>query len=224
MHVFGHPVHIAEIAALCAEHNIELVEDAAEALGSYVGDRHIGTFGKVSAFSFNGNKIMTTGGGGMIVTDDDDLAQWIRHITTTAKLPHAWEYTHDEVAFNYRMPNLNAALGCAQLEQLPDFLASHRATAMAYKAFFSGRNDAGFIDEPDGCQSNFWLNGILLGSREERDAFLEATNGAQVMTRPIWRLMNKLPMYADCQNDGLEEAEWLEDRVVNLPSTARSTR
>jgi len=223
MHVFGHPVRIYDIAAICAEHNIVLVEDAAEALGSYAGDKHIGTFGKVSAFSFNGNKIMTTGGGGMVVTDDDELASWIRHITTTAKVPHAWEYSHDEIGYNYRMPNLNAALGCAQLEQLPIFLKSHRATAMAYKKFFQSRNDADFIDEPPGCTSNFWLNAIILKDRAERDAFLEYSNGNKVMTRPIWTLMNKLPMYAHCQHDGLAISEWLEDRVVNIPSTARKT-
>ncbi|RMF12232.1 MAG: LegC family aminotransferase [Alphaproteobacteria bacterium] len=221
MHVFGHPVRIREIADICTEHHIVLVEDAAEALGSFVDGRHVGTFGMVSAFSFNGNKIITTGGGGMVVTDDDNVADWVRHITTTAKLPHAWNYAHDSIAFNYRMPNLNAALGCAQLEQLPRFLASHRATAAAYRDFFANRNDATFVDEPSGCKSNFWLNAIMLGNRTERDAFLEATHGNAVMTRPIWNLMNRLPMYAGCQNDGLKVAQWLEDRVVNLPSTAR---
>ena len=221
MHVFGHPLRIQEIADICDAHNIALVEDAAEALGSYVGDRHIGTFGKASAFSFNGNKIMTTGGGGMVVTNDDECAAWIRHITTTAKTPHAWEYAHDEVGYNYRMPNLNAALGCAQLEQLPTLLESHRTTARAYKEFFKSRNDAEFVDEPAGCISNFWLNAILLKDRTERDTFLEFTNGNKVMTRPIWTLMNKLPMYATCQHDGLEVSQWLEDRVVNIPSTAK---
>ena len=218
MHTFGHPVRIDEIAAICAEWGIPLVEDAAESLGSYFRGRHTGTFGRLGVFSFNGNKIITTGGGGMIVTDDEDLARQAKHLTTTAKLPHAYEYVHDELGYNFRMPNLNAALGCAQMEQLPGFLAVKREIAGRY-ADFCLAHGVEFVCEPDGARSNYWLNAIVLNDLADRDAFLKATNDQGVMTRPIWRLLSELPMYAGCWNDGLAVSRWLEERVVNLPSS-----
>jgi len=218
MHTFGHPARIDEIAAICQGWGIALVEDAAESLGSDFQGRHTGTFGRLGVFSFNGNKIITTGGGGMIVTDDEELAARAKHLTTTAKVPHPYEYVHDELGYNFRMPNLNAALGCAQMEQLPGFLAAKREIADRYATFFADR-DAEFIREPDNARSNYWLNAIILKDRAERDAFLKETNEQGVMTRPIWALMNELPMYAGCQTDGLEVSKWLEDRVVNLPSS-----
>jgi aminotransferase in exopolysaccharide biosynthesis len=218
MHTFGHPARIDEIAELCAEWRIPLVEDAAESLGSWYKGQHTGTFGRVGVFSFNGNKIVTTGGGGMIVSDDEELARRAKHLTTTAKVPHAYEYVHDELGFNFRMPNLNAALGCAQMDQLEGFLAAKREVMERYRAFFDGAG-VEFVTEPDGARSNYWLNAIIVESREARDAFLEATNEQGVMTRPIWRLMSELPMYADCQHDGLKVSKWLEERVVCLPSS-----
>ncbi len=218
MHTFGHPARIDEIAAICAEWGIPLVEDAAESLGSYYKSRHTGGFGRLGVFSFNGNKIVTTGGGGMIVTDDAELAVQAKHLTTTAKVPHPYEYVHDELGYNFRMPNLNAALGCAQMEQLPGFLATKRKIAEQY-AQFCAEHGLEFVREPEGAQSNYWLNAIILGSRDERDRFLKETNDQGIMTRPIWRLMSELPMYADCQRDGLEMSKWLEERVVNLPSS-----
>lgn len=218
MHTFGHPVRIDEIAAICSEWGILLVEDAAESLGSFFKDRHTGTFGRLGVFSFNGNKIITTGGGGMIVTDDEGLARRAKHLTTTAKVPHAYEYVHDELGYNFRMPNLNAALGCAQMDQLLGFLVAKREVAKRYADFCAGHGIE-FVDEPAGARSNYWLNTIILDSKAERDAFLEDTNAQGIMTRPIWRLMNELPMYARCQHDGLAMSQWLADRVVNLPSS-----
>ena len=218
MHTFGHPLHIEEIVSICQKHNIAVVEDAAESLGSYVGEKHTGTFGLLGAISFNGNKVMTTGGGGIILTNDDTLAAKAKHITTQAKMPHAWEYNHDEIGYNYRMPNLNAALGCAQLEQLPGFLEKKRALSTKYIEVCKGIG-LNFVAERQGTKSNYWLNAIILEDRQERDAFLKTTNEQGIATRPIWKLMNKLPMYSNCQTDELENAMWLEDRVVNLPST-----
>ena len=218
MHTFGLPCRIAEIAEICAEFGVPLIEDTAESLGSYVGMRHTGTFGKLAAFSFNGNKIITTGGGGMIVTDDGELAVRAKHLTTTAKRPHAYEFFHDETGYNYRLPNLNAALGVAQMEALPEMLKIKAEVAACYRDFCA-RHGLTFIDARAGTTANFWLNAILLEDRAARDALLEESNAAGVMTRPIWRLMTELPMYADCQNDGLENARWLVDRVVNLPSS-----
>lgn len=218
MHTFGIPCRIAEIAEICDEFGITLIEDTAESLGSFVGERHTGTFGTMAAFSFNGNKIITTGGGGVIVTNDAQLAARAKHLTTTAKLPHPYEFYHDEIGFNYRLPNLNAALGVAQMEMLPKMLEIKAEVADRYRQFCAV-NGLQFIDAPEGTAPNFWLNAIVLGSRAERDALLEATNAAGVMTRPIWRLMNELPMYEHCQNDGLENSRWLVDRVVNLPSS-----
>lgn len=218
MHTFGLPLRIAEIASVCEEFGIPLIEDAAESLGSYVGSRHTGTFGQLATLSFNGNKIITTGGGGMILTDDEELARRAKHLTTTAKVPHPWEFSHDEVGYNYRLPNLNAALGCAQMEKLPTILAIKAEVADRYRQFCAA-NDLHFVDAPVGTTPNFWLNAITLEDRSARDAFLAASNAAGVMTRPIWRLMSELPMYNDCQNDGLENSRWLADRVVNLPSS-----
>ena len=218
MHTFGIPCRITEIVAICDEYNIPVVEDAAESLGSYVGKRHTGTFGKLATLSFNGNKVITTGGGGMIITDDEALAKHAKHLTTTAKVPHPYEFVHDEVGYNYRLPNLNAALGCAQLEKLPKMLAIKADIASRYAAFF---NDAGFyfVAAPEGSTSNYWLNAIVLDSKTERDAFLHYANSRDVMARPIWCLMSRLAMFKDCQHDGLANSQWLEARVVNLPSS-----
>jgi len=218
MHTFGLPCRIEAIAALCHEYGIALVEDAAESLGSYVGGQHTGTFGKLATLSFNGNKVITTGGGGMIITDDEELAIRAKHITTTAKIPHPYEFVHDMTAYNYRMPNLNAALGCAQMEELPRFLKIKGDVARRYGEFFDAQG-VSFMRSPAGTTSNYWLNAIVLDSLAERDAFLEYTNAQGVMTRPIWRLMTRLEMYKGCQHDGLENSRWLEDRVVNLPSS-----
>ncbi len=218
MHSFGFPCRVAEVVTLCEQHGVPVVEDAAESLGSRVGGRHTGTFGRLGTVSFNGNKILTTGGGGMILTDDAALAARARHLTTTAKQPHAWEFVHDEVGYNYRMPNLNAALGCAQLERFPEILAAKRAVAGRY-ANVAAQHGLELACERRGTIANHWLNTLVLGSREERNAFLKASNAAGVMTRPVWRLMNRLAMFSDCQHDGLANSKWLEERVVNLPSS-----
>ena len=218
MHTFGHSCRIDEIKEICDTWNISLVEDAAESLGSYYKEKHTGTFGKVGAFSFNGNKIITSGGGGVIITDDEVLAKRAKHITTTAKIPHPFEYVHDEIGFNYRMPNINAALLLAQLEQLDTFLEAKRKLALKYKEFFS-INDITFIEEPKNSKSNYWLQAVLLKDKSQRDEFLEFTNKNAVMTRPIWRLMNELEMFKDCQKDDLKNSKFLEERVVNIPSS-----
>jgi len=210
MHSFGFPLRIAEIVAVCDEFGIAVVEDTAESLGSWVGDRHTGTFGRLATLSFNGNKVITTGGGGMIVTDDEALAKRAKHLTTTAKIPHPYEFVHDEIGYNYRLPNLNAALGCAQMERLPAMLAIKAEVAVRYRAFFAGTG-VRFVEPLPDTTANWWLNAIV--------DFLQYTNAQGVMTRPIWRLMPRLAMYADCQHDGLENSYWLEARVVNLPSS-----
>jgi perosamine synthetase len=217
MHVFGHPVRIDQIKSICANYNIVLVEDAAESIGSLFGEKHTGTFGKLGILSFNGNKIITTGGGGMILTDDDELGGKAKHLSTTAKSPHPWNYIHDYVGFNYRLPNINAALGCAQMEQLTGFIDNKRKLAAQYKDFFSSIGIP-FITESEGCRSNYWLNAIILKNHEERDAFLEYSNTHGVMTRPIWTLIPRLKMYKYSQTDGLRNARWLEDRAVCIPS------
>ena len=218
MHTFGFPCRIAEIAEICADWNIALIEDAAESLGSYAGGRHTGTFASMATLSFNGNKVITTGGGGMIITDDSELAKRAKYITTTAKVPHPYEFVHDEIGYNYRMPNLNAALGCAQMERLDEFLLIKAQLAGQWATFFNKRG-ADFVRAIDGNKANHWLNTIILDSRQDRDEFLKLTNDNNVMTRPIWTLMSKLPMFQDCQTDGLENSLWLEDRVVNIPSS-----
>jgi perosamine synthetase len=219
MHTFGLPCRVEEIEQICQEFNIPLVEDAAESLGSYFNGRHTGTFGKVGTISFNGNKTITTGGGGMIITNDLDLARRAKHITTTAKIAHPYEFIHSEVAYNYRLPNINAALGCAQMEFLSSQLKSKREIASEYSNFFSDTN-LQFVKEIDGGHSNYWLNAIVLEDRPQRDLFLKNLNDAGVMSRPIWQLMNKLQMFKSCQAADLSHAIWLEDRVVNIPSSA----
>jgi perosamine synthetase len=221
MHTFGHPCRIEELCALAEEWGIPVVEDAAEALGSKSDGRHCGTFGTLGIYSFNGNKTITCGGGGAIVTDDEALADRAKHLTTTAKVPHRWEFVHDEIGYNYRMPNLNAALACAQLEQLDRLLADKRELASEYRSFFLDCDWADFMDEPSGCSSNFWLNAVLLRDQGARNRFLEESNKAGIMTRPVWRLMNKLEMFKDCQCGSLDNARWLEERVVNIPSSVR---
>ena len=218
MHTFGHPCHIDDIARVCEQYNIPLVEDAAESIGSTYKDRHTGLWGKLSALSFNGNKVITTGGGGMILTQDEELAKLAKHITTTAKVPHRWEYNHDYTGYNYRLTNLAAALGLGQIEQCDYFIERKRELVEKYKAFFADK-DIEFFTEPEDCRSNYWLNAVILKDRAERDAFLTFTNDHGVMTRPIWVLNNKLDMYKGCQCADLSNAEWLEDRVVNIPST-----
>ena len=220
MHTFGHPCKIDEIAVICDEYNIALVEDAAESLGSYYKGQHMGTFGKLAAFSFNGNKTITTGGGGMIITDDEALAKHAKHLTTTAKVPHPYEYTHDEIGYNYRLPNLNAALGCAQMETLNTILKNKRELASQYIEFFLKQN-IDFATELQDTKVNYWLNAIILKDKDERDLFLKETNDNEVMTRPIWALMNKLDMFKECQCASLSNALWLEERVVNIPSGVR---
>lgn len=221
MHTFGHPVHIDDLVVLCREFHIELVEDAAESVGSLCHAKHTGTFGKIGVLSFNGNKTITTGGGGMLLFQDSELGEYAKHLTTQSKVPHRWRFIHDHVGYNYRMPNVNAALGCAQLEQLEEFVANKRKTAEAYKSFFTDRNDVQFFCEPEGARSNYWLNAILLKDASVRDAFLESTNGAGIATRPVWELMNHLPMFDQCQCGDLTNAEMLASRLVNLPSGVR---
>ncbi len=221
MHTFGLPCRIEQIATICQEFNVPLVEDAAESLGSYFKGRHTGTFGRVGTLSFNGNKTITTGGGGMIITNDADLARRAKHITTTAKITHPYEFIHDEVGYNYRLPNLNAALGCAQMESLALQLKSKREIAVEYENFFSG-TDLRLAKEINGGHSNYWLNALVLKDRLQRDFYLNSLNDAGVMCRPIWRLMNKLAMFKDCQSEDLSNVMWLEDRVINIPSSARS--
>jgi len=219
MHTLGHPVRIKELCAVCDAWGLVLVEDAAESLGSYVDGRHTGTFGRLGVFSFNGNKVITTGGGGMIVTDDEALAKRAKHLTTTAKKPHPWAFEHDEVGFNYRLPNLNAAFGVAQMERLPNLLESKRGVAERYVQWCEAHGWS-FVHEPSGARSNYWLNALRLQDVATRDAFLAATNQAGVMTRPLWTPMHRLPMYADCPCGPLLVTEALADTLVNIPSSA----
>ncbi|MBQ6275450.1 MAG: LegC family aminotransferase [Bacteroidales bacterium] len=221
MHTFGHPVRIVEIADICAEYHIELVEDAAESIGSKYKGIHTGLFGKVGALSFNGNKTITTGGGGMLLFMDEELGALAKHLTTQAKVPHRWEFRHDHIGYNYRMPNINAALGCAQLEHLDEYIADKRGTAKAYEEFFKNVNDIEFFTEPADSFSNYWLNAVILKDRDAQQNFLQETNDNGVMTRPIWELMNRLPMFEKCQHDSLANTIWFADRVVNIPSSVR---
>lgn len=218
MHTFGLPGRIEALRDICAKWDIALIEDAAESIGSRIGTRHTGTFGLVGAFSFNGNKTVTSGGGGCIVTDDEELGRRAKHLTTTAKVPHAWDFQHDEVGYNYRLPNLNAALACAQLEQLPAFLKNKRATATRY-ADYCAKEGITFLGERPGTTSNHWLNCVQTGSRNERDAVLAYSHAQGVMARPAWILMPALPAFADCFSGPLENARWLVDRLVTIPSS-----
>jgi len=218
MHTFGHPCRIDEIKEICDMYHVFLIEDAAESFGSLYKGKHTGTFGQMAAFSFNGNKIITSGGGGCIITNDKILAKKAKHLTTTAKVPHKWEFIHDMVGYNYRMPNLNAALAVAQLENVDDFINNKRKLASSYKEFFSTQEPT-FFKEPEHSKSNYWLNTIFLKNKDQRDKFLEETNTCGVMTRPIWTLMNKLPMFEHAQCDDLVNSKWLNDRVVNIPSS-----
>lgn len=219
MHTFGHPCRIDEIINIASEYGLPVVEDSAESLGSKYKGKHTGTFGIMGILSFNGNKIVTSGGGGAILTNDEELAKKAKYITTTAKIPHRWEYYHDILGYNYRMPNINAALLLGQLENLEKFIKIKRDLAMIYNKFFEGIG-VKFILEPEDAFSNYWLNAIVLNNRLERDGFLEHTNNNEVMTRPCWVLLNKLPMYKACYTFESKVAEYLEDRIVNIPSGA----
>ena len=221
MHTFGHPVRIEELANICAEWHIELVEDAAESIGSKYKGIHTGLFGKVGALSFNGNKTITTGGGGMLLFNDEELASLAKHLTTQAKVPHRWEFKHDHIGYNYRMPNINASLGCSQLEHLDEYIADKRATAKAYEEFFRNVDEVDFFTEPADSFSNYWLNVVILKDKDAQQKFLQETNDNGVMTRPIWELMNRLPMFEHCQHDSLRNTIWFADRVVNIPSSVR---
>jgi aminotransferase in exopolysaccharide biosynthesis len=217
MHTLGHACHMDDLVQICQEWGLPVVEDAAESLGSYYQGRHTGTFGLLGVFSFNGNKVVTTGGGGMIVTDDDTLAKRAKHLTTTAKVPHHWEFFHDELGYNFRLPNLNAALGVAQMENLPRFLTFKRELAVRYQQFFETMGIC-FVHQPSCGMSNYWLNALVLEDERQRDAFLQSTNEAGVMTRCLWRPMHMLDMYQHCQRDSLVMTDQLYQRVVNIPS------
>lgn len=218
MHTFGHAARIDEIKSICDKHHIILIEDAAEAIGSSYKGKSLGTFGLMGTFSFNGNKTITTGGGGAVITDDEDLADKLKHLSTQAKIPHKWNYVHDQVGYNYRMPNLNAALGLAQMENLEFILIQKRKLASAYQEFFSS-SDMNFFEERADEKSNFWLNAVILENNEQQQTFLTELNEAGVMCRPIWELMTEMVMFKDCQKTNLDNATWLSQRVVNIPSS-----
>ena len=220
MHSYGHPCRIDEIEKILKKYHIFLIEDAAESLGSFYKNKHTGTFGQLGVISFNGNKIVTAGGGGCIITNNKILAKKAKHITTTAKIPHQWDFNHDMIGYNYRMPNLNAALLVAQLENLDNFIIDKRNLAKEYENFFKNL-DIGFFKEPKDSKSNYWLNCIILKNKNQRNKFLECSNTAGIMTRPIWVLMNKLTMFKDSQSGVLKNSEWLYDHVVNIPSSVR---
>lgn len=223
MHVFGHPCDLDPLAALAERWDLVLIEDAAESLGAHYKGRHTGNVGHVAALSFNGNKVVTTGGGGAVLTNDPVLGKRAKHLTTTARVPHRWNFLHDEVGYNYRLPNLNAALGCAQLENLPSFIARKRQLAARYEAAFAGVTGLRFLREPEGTQGNYWLNAIVLDPAQaaQRDDLLAALNDAGYMSRPLWTLMHRLPMYAACPRMLLPTAESLEARVINIPSSPK---
>lgn len=222
MHTFGHPAQITAIVQICTDHHIAVVEDAAESLGSTYQGKQTGTFGLLGTYSFNGNKTITCGGGGMVVTNDEQLGKLGKHLTTQAKVPHRWEFNHDQTGYNYRLPNLNAAMACAQMEQLDGFIANKRQLAGFYESFFQ-TTPYSFVQQPADSQSNFWLNAILLNDRRERDEFLEYTNSKGIMTRPAWTLLTKLPMLSHCLHDDITNAQYIEDRLVNIPSSVRLT-
>jgi len=222
MHTFGHPVDLDSLVGVCQRFNITLIEDAAESLGSFYKGRHTGQTGLLSALSFNGNKTITTGGGGTILTNDEELGRLAKHITTTAKVPHRWSFNHDMIGYNYRMPNINAALGCAQLEKLTDFLAAKRFLAGLYSEAFAGITGVRFFSEPDNSRSNYWLNAIILDEdyAKQRDNVLACLNDAGYMSRPAWTLMHRLPMFCHCPQMKLDVAESLEQRLINIPSSS----
>jgi dTDP-4-amino-4,6-dideoxygalactose transaminase len=222
MHTFGHPSDIEGLLAIAHDFRLALVEDAAESLGSYYSGRHTGTFGLMGTLSFNGNKTITTGGGGAILTNDPELARRAKHLTTTAKLPHAWEYRHDEIAYNYRLPNLNAALGCAQLEQLPAMLVAKRELYKRYETAFLPLAGVKLVGEPEACKSNFWLQTLMLDNDQthQRDAILQATNKAGFMTRPVWVLMHELTQFGDCPRMEMAGAAQLAKCLINIPSSS----
>ena len=222
MHTFGHPVELDELKDICKRWNLCLVEDAAESLGSYYKGQHTGTVGDFAALSFNGNKIITTGGGGMLLANSEAAGNRAKHLTTTAKVPHPYEFYHDEAGFNYRMPNLNAALGCAQLESLPRFLTQKRALAVHYQQFFSG-SDLQFVQEPDYACSNYWLNAVICPDKDSREQLLKTTNKENIMTRPVWQLMHRLPMFKNAMRGPLSHSEMIESRLINLPSSPTTT-
>jgi len=219
MHTFGFPSRLDEITKICQQYRIALVEDAAESLGSYYKGKHTGILGKTAAISFNGNKIITTGGGGMVLTNDTEIAKRTKHVTTTAKVPHKWAFEHDEVGYNYRLPNLNAALGVAQMESLPDFLSEKRTIAMAYQQWGS-ENGVQFVQEPINTQSNYWLNTLITEDKCKRDEWLQQTNDLGVMTRPAWRPMHQLGMNKDALCTDLINTNHLYERLINVPSSA----
>ena len=220
MHTFGHPCNIEELMAIAYDYKLKFVEDSAESLGSFYKGRHTGTFGLLGIISFNGNKLITTGGGGAILTNDKIIANRIKHLTTTAKIPHPWNYDHDEIGYNFRMPNINAALGCAQFEQLDKFLASKRRLYYKYKKVFDEISEVKLINEPSNCQSNFWLQTLILteSNANQKEDILKATNELGLMTRPAWKLINQLKPYQNCQTAPLPKALSLSKRIINIPS------
>jgi len=221
MHTFGLPLYIDELVEVCNKYNIPIIEDAAESLGSYYKGKHTGTFGLLGTFSFNGNKTVTSGGGGAIVTDDEELAKRAKHLSTQAKIPHKWEYKHDHIGYNYRMPNLNAALACAQLEQLDFYVENKRELSNLYFDFFKNKKNITLVREKKNTKANYWLNAVLLEDKKARDEFLNFTNTNGIMTRPVWGLMNNLEMFKKSPKADLTNAEWLEERVVNITSSVR---
>jgi perosamine synthetase len=223
MHTFGHPVDLNPLVEICSRYKLELLEDAAESIGSYYRGRHTGNLGKLAVLSFNGNKTITTGGGGAILTNAETLGKMAKHLTTTAKIPHKWAFSHDQVGYNYRLPNINAALGCAQLEELPAFLKTKRKLAQNYRKAFEGTGGVRFFTEPDFAKSNYWLNVLLLDEvfADQRDILLEMTNNAGIMTRPAWTLMHRLPMFKECPKMDLNVAESLERTLINIPSSPK---
>lgn len=221
MHVFGHPAKIEQINNICRKWHIKIIEDAAESLGSYYKDQHTGTFSDFGTLSFNGNKILTTGGGGMVITNDSDSAKYLKHLSTTARVAHQWEFIHDEVGYNYRLPNLNAALGVAQIERLPMFLANKRETALKYENFCS-LHQMSFLKEDKFSKANYWLNALILKDRSERDRFLAETNNHGIMTRPLWSLISDLDIYKHAIRGNMENSEYFRDRLVNIPSGVRA--
>ena len=222
MHTFGHPVDLDPLSELCRRFKLEMIEDAAESLGSYYKGKHTGNWGKLAILSFNGNKTITTGGGGAILTNSESLGKQAKHLTTTAKIAHPWEYRHDQVGYNYRLPNINAALGCAQLEQLDAFLHQKRNLAERYETAFQDVKGIRFFIEPEFAKSNYWLNALLLDEAfsDQRDHLIDLTNRNNIMTRPAWTLMHKLPMYHECPRMDLSVAESLEQRLINIPSSS----